>query len=248
LPATEALFKELELAREEMMAAMQDSCFVSEMGTVWGATRYTGPPASHTQTEHKDVGKHDFSAHWEWVVRNWGCWTVCAFAAAIGKPLPHCADSLTPRFPSQADAGDMEAAHKWHLKQFLRLVPHGPQLTDHLACRHLAQFQFSGVDAEAQAPEPERLRFCHCSANPEDCPHENHVHVEMPGLDLEDDEGRSRMSGDCRSIEKVAGLWHRRWWVWAGQGHCWGHGCAVAVRTGCRIVAYATAADTAPLY
>ena len=104
----------------------------------------------------------------------------------------------------QADAGDGEAAHKWHLKQFIRLVPHGQHLTEHLASHHLDQFLFSGTPGWV-VPEPEEpLRVCRCDEDP--CPHEMSVHVQMPGLeDEEDDEGFPRMlaSGDTRSIQKI---------------------------------------------
>jgi len=118
---------------------------------------------------------------------------------------------MTPPLLLQADCGDMEAAHKWHLKIFLRLVPHGPQMTSHLACRHLAQYTFSGVDDQDEPqPEPEPLRTCHCSDDDpqQQCEHEHSVHVQMPGLCRDEDEhGLLRVSGDTRSIEQVATCW-----------------------------------------
>ena len=54
---------------------------------------------------------------------------------------------------------------------------------------------------------PEPLRFCHCGGDP--CPHAVHVHVQMPGLQKEDDLGRlfplaGFASKARRSVENVA--------------------------------------------
>ena len=68
--------------------------------------------------------------------------------------------------------------HKWAIKQFMRIVPHGRMLGQHLASKHYAQLLCT-------APPPEEapiLRFCHCSAGPAHCTHSMHVHVAMPGL------------------------------------------------------------------
>jgi len=91
-----------------------------------------------------------------------------------------------------------EAAHKWALKQFTRLVPHGAHFYEHLVTRHLSQLLFGVNDAPIQKPEP--LRHCHCDGDP--CPHNTHVHVQMPGLLDEDEQGALRV-GDLRSVEKV---------------------------------------------
>ena len=117
----------------------------------------------------KNLTNHDLRAQWAAIVKWWGFWA--------------------------ANCGDFELAHKWALKQFVRLVPHGKYLQTHLAHRHLGQFAFEapiGAEAEAAAaqPAPEPLRFCHCEA----CKaapghHQIHVHVVMPGLQEEDAEG-----------------------------------------------------------
>ena len=54
---------------------------------------------------------------------------------------------------------------------------------------------------------PEPLRFCHCGGDP--CPHKVHVHVEMPGLQKEDDLNRlfplgGKDSKARRYVETVA--------------------------------------------
>jgi len=99
---------------------------------------------------------------------------------------------------------DFEAMHKWALKQFTRLVPHGKHFTEHLANRHLSQFLFTG---HAAAPPAEPLRFCHCNGDP--CTHDVHVHVQMPGLSAEDEHGQLCIT-DTRSVQKVeVGLRHR---------------------------------------
>ena len=104
---------------------------------------------------------HDLKAHWEMVVTLWGMLA--------------------------ADCSDFEAAHKWALKQFVKLVPHGQYFEKHLATRHLSQFAF-GHGREDEPAKEEPLRFCHCGGEP--CPHEVHVHVAMPGLQPEDDNGQ----------------------------------------------------------
>ena len=109
-----------------------------------------------------NLTKHDLQAHWWRIVMLFGHWA--------------------------ANCGDFELMHKWALKQFVRVVPHGKFFQAHLARRHLAQFAF---EAEAPAaPKEEPLRFCHCA----ECKaqpgfHDVHVHVKMPGLSEEDDEG-----------------------------------------------------------
>ena len=50
---------------------------------------------------------HDLKAHWEAVVKLWGMLA--------------------------ANCSDFEAAHKWALKQFVKMVPHGQYFTKHLA-------------------------------------------------------------------------------------------------------------------
>jgi len=119
----------------------------------------------HTpQTRMCTLVNHDLRAHWAAIVARWGVWA--------------------------ADCSDFELAHKWALKQFVRLVPHGKFFQAHMAHRHLGQFAFShGQDAPAAPEEP--LRYCHC----EECKaspgtHPLHVHVLMPGLHPEDAEGR----------------------------------------------------------
>ena len=97
--------------------------------------------------------------------------------------------------------------HKWALKQFCRIVPHGKLFTAHLAHRHLGQFAFShGLDAPA--PEPEPLRHCHCDEC-RDIPvaekaHPFHVHVVIPGLLPEDKDGRLALRPQFeRSVDKL---------------------------------------------
>jgi len=117
---------------------------------------------------------HDLKCHWEEVVKKWGMLA--------------------------ANCSDFEAAHKWALKQFVRMVPHGKFFTQHLATRHLSQFAYGHGREDPTAPE-EPLRFCHCGQAP--CTHNTHVHVEMPGLEAEDDQGllHPLHSGDERSVE-----------------------------------------------
>jgi len=67
--------------------------------------------------------------------------------------------------------------HKWALKQFMRMVPHGRMLGQHLANKHFAQLLCTVPPPEAAAAE---ARLCHCGQNP--CPHAMHVHASMPGL------------------------------------------------------------------
>ena len=128
------------------------------------------------QTEMCTLVNHDLRAHWEAIVKRWGNWA--------------------------ADCGDFELQHKWALKQFVRVVPHGEFFTAHLAHRHLGQFAFAHGQDEAAAPE-EPLRYCHCA----DCQaipgtHPIHVHVVMPGLEAEDEQGRLSI-GDRRSVKKA---------------------------------------------
>ena len=116
--------------------------------------------ATH-KVEMNNLTKHDVEHHWRHTVMRWGAWT------------------------SACD--DFEVAHKWALKQFVRVVPHGQYFQAHLARRHLGQFSF----AAAQPDDPaQRLRHCHC-AQCKAVPghHKIHVHVVMPGLTEEDDEG-----------------------------------------------------------
>ena len=88
----------------------------------------------------------------------------------------------------QADAGDAETAHKWNLKQFIRLVPHAHMLAEHLAVRHLSQFLFTGTGDPVPEPAEEPKRFCHCAGEDgQGCPHATSVHVQMPGLEPEED-------------------------------------------------------------
>ena len=122
---------------------------------------------------------HDLKAHWELVVKIWG--------------------------NVAANCSDFEAAHKWALKQFVKLVPHGKYFEEHLATRHLTQFAFCH-GREDQPPKKEPKRFCHCGGRP--CPHKIHVHVEMPGLQKEDKHGRlfplpGRISKARRSVRVV---------------------------------------------
>ena len=85
----------------------------------------------------------------------------------------------------QADAADAEAAHKWNLKQFMRLVPHGRYLTEHLVGRHLDQLLFTGTGPDWAPKKQEPKRFCRCQQDV--CDHDPHVHVLMPGLQPEED-------------------------------------------------------------
>ena len=111
----------------------------------------------HTQVAMNTLVNHDLKCHWEAVVKLWGMLA--------------------------ANCSDFEAAHKWALKQFVKMVPHGRYFTQHLATRHLSQFALCH-GREDKPPVPEPLRFCHCGGDP--CPHKVHVHVEMPGLQKED--------------------------------------------------------------
>ena len=76
---------------------------------------------------------------------------------------------------------DFEAMHKWALKQFVRVVPHGRHFTEHLAARHIKQLLFAAGEPDADEEEP--LRPCRCGEGP--CTHDVHVHVQMPGLGKE---------------------------------------------------------------
>ena len=117
-----------------------------------------GPPLQ--QTELCDLSNHDVRAHWRRIVMLWGSWA--------------------------ASCSDFELAHKWALKQFVRVVPHGRFFTAHLAHRHLQQFCFTHGQDEPP-PKQEPLRRCHCPecvAKPGH--HEVHVHVRMLGLAEED--------------------------------------------------------------
>ena len=80
----------------------------------------------------------------------------------------------------QCDCIDFEAMHKWAIKQFMRLVPHGRMLGQHLASKHYAQLLCTAPPPEEAAPTP---RFCHCSMGPSQCTHSMHVHVAMPRHD-----------------------------------------------------------------
>ena len=126
-----------------------------------------------------NLTNHDLKGHWEAIVMKWG--------------------------NVAANCSDFEAAHKWALKQFTRLVPHGRIFATHLAHRHLSQFAFCHGREEAPA-EPEPLRFCSCKeAKP--CSHDIHVHVEMPGLHLEDAHGQLAVRpqpGRCTEKLEVA--------------------------------------------
>jgi len=138
--------------------------------------------AAPAQTEMCTLVNHDLRAHWEAIVRAWGNWA--------------------------GNCGDFEVMHKWALKQFVRVVPHGLYFSTHLAHRHLAQFAYGAPTAEEAAaarappPAPKQLRFCRC----EECQakpgfHKHHVHVRMPGLaQEEDDEGRLHMLDRERSV------------------------------------------------
>jgi len=126
------------------------------------------------QVRMNTLVNHDLKCHWEEVVKKWGMLA--------------------------ANCADFEAAHKWALKQFVRMVPHGKYFTQHLATRHLSQFAF-GHGREAEPAPQEPLRFCHCAQAP--CTHNIHVHVEMPGLRAEDAGGVLHPLGDYRSVEVV---------------------------------------------
>ena len=76
----------------------------------------------------------------------------------------------------QCDCVDFEAMHKWAMKQFMRIVPHGRKLGQHLSNKHYAQL----LCTVPQPEEPAPLLFCHCGGDP--CTHSMHVHAEMPGL------------------------------------------------------------------
>ena len=89
--------------------------------------------------------------------------------------------------------------HKWALKQFMRIVAHGRHVGAHLSQRHAAQFLFS---APAEPPQPSDPRFCHCGEQPA-CPHERHVHADMPGLKEEEDGTYSTLRQWTRSAKKV---------------------------------------------
>ena len=98
----------------------------------------------------------------------------------------------------QCDTVDFEAMHKIALKQFMRIVAHGRHLGQHLSQRHCAQFVFS----TPPEPEPEvPPRFCHCGEEP--CPHQHHVHADMPGLVEEDDGTYTTIRQFRRSVEEV---------------------------------------------
>ena len=86
--------------------------------------------------------------------------------------------------------------HKWALKQFMRIVAHGRHVGAHLSQRHTAQFLFT---PEHEQAEPVQARLCHCAQDP--CPHELHVHADMPGL-VEGDDGRyTTIARFRRSVE-----------------------------------------------
>ena len=121
--------------------------------------------AARAQVRMKNLTKHDLEHHLEGTVKRWGAWT--------------------------SSCDDFEAAHKWALKQFVRIVPHGQYFQAHLARRHLSQFTFAAPTADDEpAKDAQPLRYCHCAqckAVPDT--HTTHVHVVMPGLDEEDEEG-----------------------------------------------------------
>ena len=99
-------------------------------------------------------------------------------------------------FPLQIDCMDFEAMHKWAVKQFMRLVPHGRHMTSHLTARHFAQFLFTKPPESDDEPN---LLYCHCDEDP--CPHDLHVHASMPGLRDESSEGLYT-PGDKRSVTR----------------------------------------------
>ena len=146
------------------------------------------------QTGLCDLSNHDVRAHWRQIVMLWGCWA--------------------------ASCADFELAHKWALKQFVRVVPHGRFFTAHLAHRHLQQFSFTAVPDEPP-PKEEPLRFCHCpQCVAKKGHHPVHVHVRMPGL-REEDERTGQLSRcvhmgkpDGRSVQAVVladqGVYFRR--------------------------------------
>ena len=101
----------------------------------------------------------------------------------------------------QCDAMDFEAMHKWALKQFLRVVPHGKHMATHLARHHLDQLLFTRapklpaaegeeaeVGEEGEEDTTDLILKCHCGERP--CPHPMHVHCQMPGLKPETKHGR----------------------------------------------------------
>ena len=88
--------------------------------------------------------------------------------------------------------------HKWAVKQFIRLVPHGRHMTSHLTARHYAQLLFTQPQDE-QDKGTNKLLHCHCGQDP--CLHDMHVHVSMPGLRDEDEHGM-HFPGDTRSVTR----------------------------------------------
>ena len=105
--------------------------------------------------------------------------------------------------PMQCDCADFEAMHKWALKIFMRSVPHGAHLTSAVIGKHMAQFLYTTPAADTK---PAPLRPCRCGEDP--CTHKTHVHVDMPGLREDPEDGTwHRLVGtkghvDNRSVTK----------------------------------------------
>ena len=95
----------------------------------------------------------------------------------------------------QCDCVDFEAMHKWAIKQFMRIVPHGRMLGQHLASKHYAQLLCTAPPPEQAAPIK---RFCHCPITGPKCTHSMHVHVAMPGL-------REKPNGQYEPVARAEG-------------------------------------------